>query len=85
MTKSLKDRLIDLKYLEVNPVDADTLQEAIDLLGRPQPDYGYMGRNGKPTLARDLEDRAELAEAKLEKALARISSLEALVGLYESD
>ena len=32
--------------------------------------YTYIGKDGKPVLARDLEDRAEAAESKLAKAVA---------------
>ena len=36
--------------------------------------YQYIGRDGKTVLARTMEDRAEAAEAKLEKAIDALRS-----------
>ncbi len=43
--------------------------------------YRYIGRDGKPVLARDLEARAEAAEAKLAEVEARA---EAIIKAYQN-
>jgi len=65
------------RMLESAPDLATTLLAAWDerdAMQRSQT-YSYIGRDGKTVLARDLEDRAEAAEAKLAERDAEIARL----------
>jgi hypothetical protein len=64
----------------------ETPQELIARL-RAAQHYTYIGRNGKPVLARDLEDRAEAAEAReavLRDALCKVVAAGNLRGHYHA-
>lgn len=73
---ALLDRIEQLEAaLKLNQdLDAISLDHVADLEAKLQEfqksqSYSYIGRNMKAILARDLEDRAERAEAKLAKAV----------------
>lgn len=51
--------------------EVSALQAKIDALHSAQS-YTYIGRDGKPVLARDMEDRAEAAEARIRELEAAI-------------